>query len=296
MAGFTGNPKSPTWYGNLGKYLDVGATNVYFVDGIGPDTNSGLTPDAPLGSIKAALALCTADNDDYIIVLDYWSHANDTWPITMNVSKVHLIGCPGAGAMWPQINQTGDVAGILITAHMVEIANLSINGGGTAGCIEITGTPWGTEIHHCWFGEAGTGQDGIRVPNGSDAVYLKVWANRFGNGLTRNGVNIAGNATRGRIGVPGLQSNFFHFCGAEAIIVNNQFAEGGIFDNRIAMISNTAGFGITLTATCTSGVFVDGNSANFGDTVGNNPYLDSSAADSNHWGMNFHFNTMTVNG
>jgi hypothetical protein len=294
MAGFTGNPKAPTWYGNLGKYLDVGATNVFYVDGIGPNTNGGLTPDMPLGTIRAALDLCTADNDDYIIILDYWAHADEAWPIVADVSKVHLIGCPGAGAMWPQINPTGDLPGIRVTAHMVEIANLSVNGGVTSGCIETSGDPWGTEIHHCWFGEAGTGQDGIRIPGASDAVYLKVWANRFGAGLTRNGVNIAGNATRGRIGVPGLQSNFFHFCGAEAIIVNNQFAQGGIFDNRIAMISDTQGYGITLTASCASGVMVDGNSATYGDSVGNNPYLEAGAANNNNWGRNYHANTMTL--
>jgi hypothetical protein len=63
-----------------------------------------------------------------------------------------------------------------------------------------------------------------------------------------------------------------------------------ILNNIIAMPSDTQGIGITLGANCTEAI-VDGNSAFWGETINNNPYLDSAAANANSWGMNHHGNT-----
>ena len=286
------NPKNPAWYGGgLAGFLKPGANqgNIYYIDGTGPDTQSGLTPDDPLASFSAALALCVNDQNDTIVVLDYWNAATEAaWPIVVNKSMVHIIGVPGQGAIWPQVNPTGDFAAFNVTAAMVEICNLGVIGGATHGAIEIGAAIWGTEIHHCSFGEVGGAQDGIRVVVPNDAAYLKVWACRFGALLTRSGVRIDHNATRGMIGVPGVECNRFYGLAGPAIHATIDFAEGGIYDNRIKMGADTQGLAITLDATVVGGVHVDGNSANFGDTVCiNNPYLDSAVAVSNHWGLNY---------
>lgn len=291
MAGSNIQPKSPAWYtGGLSSLLRPGANqgDVYYVDGNGPDTNDGLTPATPLASFKAALALCTSQRNDTIVVLDYWAAGTEDWPIVVDKEMVHIIGVSGQGAPWPQINPVGDFAAFNITALGVEIAHLSINGGATHGAVEVGASVWGTEIHHCWFGEAGTAQDGIRVVAPFDAVYLKVWGNRFGAGLTRNGVRIDHNATRGMIGVPGLEPNVFHAMNDVCIYVNNEFAQGWICDNIFGLDSDVQGRAITLDATCVGGVTICGNRANYGDTaMAQIPYLDSAAAGSNHWLLNY---------
>jgi hypothetical protein len=269
--------------------------NVFYIDGNGPDTNDGLTPTTPLASFKAALALCTHDRNDTIVVLDYWAAATEDWPIVVDKRMVHIIAVPQGGVPWAQVNPVGDFAGFNITAAGVEVCNLSVNGGATHGAIEIGASMWGTDIHHCFFGEYGAAQDGIRAAAGVDAAYSRIWACRFGPMLTRNGVRIVNNAFRTMIGVPGLESNWFRNVAAEGIRVDNEFSEGGIFDNRFALVSDTQGYAITLDATCVSGVHVDGNRANFGNpAMVANPYLDGAAADSNNWGLNYWGITATM--
>jgi len=268
---------------------------VVYVDGTGPDTNDGLSVNTPKASFSDALDLCTDNHNDYIIVLDYWAAATEAaWPIAINKAMVSIIGIPYAGALWPQVNPPGATAAFEIQAHGVEIAYLSFNAGATSAGIEWDGTAkWGGEIHHCWFGELGTAQDGIR-PGGP---YAKIWACRFGAGLTRSGVYMPTNSTRGMIGVPGLESNWFRDVGGVAIEIANQFAQGGIFNNRFALHADVAGGAITLANTCV-GVHVDGNSACWGETAvaHNNPYLDNAAADINMWGHNYWNEVVTVPG
>lgn len=286
MAGSNVHAKSPVWYtGGLSAALRPGANqgDVYYIDGTGPDTNDGLTPTTPLASFKAALALCTNQRNDTIVVLDYWAAGTEDWPIVVDKQMVHIIGVPGGGAPWPQVNPTGDFAAFNVTALGVEISHLAVHGGATAGCIEIGAGVWGVEIHHCWFGETGTGQDGVRGVAPFDAVYLHVHHNRFGAGLTRYGVVLLHNATRGMI-----NDNVFHENADVCIKIDNEFAQGWILDNVFGLKSNTAGDAITLDVTCVGGVTVDGNRANFGDTaMGVNPFLDSAAGGSNHWILNY---------
>lgn len=292
MAGTNVQPKSPAWYiGGLSSSLRPGANqgDVYYIDGTGPDTNDGRTPTTPLASFKAALALCTNQRNDTIVVLDYYNAGTEDWPILVNKEMVHIIGVPGSGGPWPQVVPDEDEAGFSITALGVEISHLSIGGGAAHGAIEIGASVWGTEIHHCWFGETGTSRDGIWDPAPFDAVYLKIWGNRFGAGLTRNGVRIDHNATRGMIGVPGLEPNVFHAENDVCIYVSNQFAQGWICDNIFGLDTSAQGRAITLDATCTSGVTVCGNRAHYGGDgqMGTVPFLDSSAAGSNHWLLNY---------
>ena len=292
------NPKSPAWYGGgLDAYLRPGANlgTTFYVDGTGPDTNSGLTPTDPLASITAALALCTNDRNDTIVVLDYWAAATETWPIDVNKSMVSIIGVYSGGAIWPQVNPVGDVAAFNVTAANTRILNLSVNGGATAGCIQLGASVWGIEIGNCWFGEAGTGQDGIRDVAPFDAVYLEIWGCRFGQELTRNGVRIDHNATRGMIGVPGKPPNLFRVSADVAINVASTMAQGLIYGNIIACDSDVQGRAITLAATAADGAIIQGNTANFGDTaMVQNPFLDGSAATSNTWLDNMWGVTLTM--
>lgn len=303
MAGYSGNPKNPGWYsGGLAVALGPGAGNVFYVNGgsDGPvvDTGSGLTPGDPKQLIQSAIGLCTANNNDYVIVLNYGGNgrAVETWPIVVDKTLCHIIGVGTVGQKWPVV-RPNDPAGadtaspaFQVTADRVEIAGLEIGGGDTAGGIHPVGGGgvWGLTIHDCFFGVTGdsTGQDGIRVPAASAAPYLTVYGCRFGHFLTRDGVRFDANATRCMIGVPGQSFNCFHHLPGIAINVAVGVTEPGIFGNRIAIPANTAGAGITLAAAVLDAWVMD-NVANFGDTdMGNNPFADGAAAGANDWANN----------
>jgi len=304
MAGASGNPKNASWYsgGGMAAVMGPGAGNAYYVNGgsDGPvvDTGSGLTPDDPKQLIQSAIDLCTNNNNDYVIILNYGANgrAVETWPVVVDKTLVHIIGVGTVGQKWPVV-RPNDPAGadtaspaFSVTADRVEIAGLEIGGGDTAGGIHPVdaGGVWGLEVHDCFFGVTGdsAGQDGIRVPAASAAPYLTVYANRFGHYLTRDGVRFDANATRCMIGVPGQPSNYFHHIPGIAINVVAGVTEPGIHNNVIAVPANTAGGAITLGAGVVDG-WIFGNVANFGDTdMGNNPFADGAAGGANDWGNN----------
>jgi len=304
MAGFSGNPKNASWYGGgLASALPIGVGDIFYVNGgsDGPtdDLFDGLTPATPKQTMAAAIALGTANNNDVIVVLNYGANgrtAEAAWPIVVDVDQLHIFGVGTVGQKWPAI-RPADPAGVdtaapalSVTADRVEIAGLELGGGATAGCIHPTnaGGVWGLVIHDCFFGVTGdgTGQDGIRVPAASDAGYLTVYGCRFGHHVTRDGIRLDANATRGMLGVPGLPQNYFHHIIGVAINLAGPVVECSVIGNRIAIPANTAGAGITLSAN-TLDCSVFDNVANFGDTdMGNNPFADGAAAGANDWGNN----------
>ena len=304
MAGASGNPKNPSWYsGGLSGALAPGAGNIYYVNGgsDGPvvDTGSGLTADDPKQLIQSAIDLCTANNNDYVIVLNYGANgrAAETWPIVVDKTLCHIIGVGSPSQKWPVVRPNApagaDTASpaFSVTADRVEIAGFELGGGDTAGAIHPVdaGGVWGLCVHDCFFGVTGdsAGQDGIRVPAASAAPYLTVYGCRFGHYLTRDGVRFDANATRCMIGVPGQAPNIFH--NVPGICINDALGitEPGIFDNLMALPSDTAGKAITLAAGAVDG-WVSGNSAQFGSfaDMANNPYADAAGADANHWWNN----------
>lgn len=267
-----------------------GAGNFYYVDGVnGNNTNSGYTPDNAFLTITKAISMCVAFNHDYVIILRYTSAgaAGEVWPIAANVETMHIVGANTYGASplaW--IAPTGDVAGILVTAGSVEIAGLDVRGGAAHGAIELGtaagGYVWRTHIHRCEFGWSGAGQDGIRIVAPTDAAHLLIDNNKFGKNVTRDGIRIDHNATRGII-----RDNIFRRVPGIAIDVVNNMDSGGIYDNTFSLPSNTAGKAITFSASVTE-CAVHGNRATFGDTaMAADPYVDGAGAGVNDWGLNY---------
>ncbi len=312
MAGNSGNPKSPNWYsGGLGNALAPGAGAVFYVnggsDGAANDTGDALTPGAAKQTIAAAIALCTDNNNDTVVILNYGSNgrtAEAAWPIVVDKILMHIVGVGTAGQKWPVVRPAdpggADTAApaFNVTADRVEISGLEIGGGDTAGAIHPTdaGGVWGLTVHDCFFGVTGdaAGQDGIRVPAGSAAPYLTVYGCRFGLFLTRDGVRFDANGTRSMIGVPGRPSNYFHHIAGIAINLAAAVEQPGIHNNVIAVVANTAGAAITLNAAVLDG-WIFGNVANFGDTaMGNNPYTDGAAGGANDWGNNMQGVTLVM--
>ena len=301
MAGDSGNPKTPAWYGGgLSAALPVGCGNIYYVNGSsdGPvvDTNDGLTPATPKQLLQSGIDLCTNDNNDVVIVLNYGGNARavEAWPVEVNKSQIHIIGVGNVAQKWPLVS-VDDVGGaetanpaLLITADRVEVSNLNLGGGNTAGAIHIGdgGGTWGTWIHDCFFGVEGTSQDGVRIPAGVAGPYTTITECRFDIGLIRDGIRFDANATRCRLGLPG-HGNVFNNIPGVCINLNAGVTEPGIFDNVMGIPANTAAAGITFAAGVLDAI-VDGNKANFGDTtMGNNPFADAAAAGANNWLLNY---------
>lgn len=247
-------------------------------DGRGVQSRNWKTP---MKTIAATLDLCTANNNDYIIVLD---HYQETFPISVDVASVHIIaaGPYNTGVTMVYLTASADTAIFNIAADFVEIAGFEFGSGASYGAIEWTATKGYGLIRDCHFGRMQTGQDGINVPSGFDAVEMTIENCLFGAGLTRDGIRIDHNMTRGII-----RNNRFLNVPGIGINVTNSFASGWIEDNRFALPSDTAGKAITLGASVDSAYIVD-NKANFGDTdsMGNIPWVDSGTGDANTWDNN----------
>jgi len=264
---------------------------IFYVDGLaGDDAWHGKRYFRPLLTLTAALAQCVNDRNDYIIVLDYWSPGTEVWPVAVNKSMVHIIGLQFESVNWAVVVPAGDTPSFNVTAHYVEIANLEIGAGATMGGIHVGSLAgvWGLNAHHCSFGWSHTtGQDGIRVPATFDAPYLTAYACHFGPGLTRDGIRIENNATRGRLGVPGKPSNIFDKVPGIGINVTGAATLEGIFDNRHILAADVAGGAISFTNAGSHGALIDGNRCALGKQAADflsNPYRDLG---NNHWGVNW---------
>ena len=303
MAGASGNPKSPGWYsGGLAAALPVGCGNVYYVNGgsDGPvvDTNDGLTPESPKQLLQSGIDLCTSNNNDVVVVLNYGGNARalEAWPVEVNKDMIHIIGVGSVAQKWPVVSVLAPAAGdtanpaLLVTADRVEIAGLELGGGDTAGCVHVgdDGGTWTAWIHDCFFGVTGdgVGQDGILVPAGVAAPFLTVTDCEFGLFLTRDGIRADANMTRARLGMPG-HGNVFKAVPGISINLAAAVTQPSIIGNIMFLPSDTAGKAITLGA-AVLGAHVHGNFANFGDAdMAANPYTDSAAGDANNWILNY---------
>lgn len=272
--------RNPALLGAAGK--------IFYVDGtVGSDNNPPDDPTKPLLKIATALSLCKAGRDDVIVVIDCWQQ--DTFPITIGVDRVHILGLDADNGKYPRMEPPGDTAIFLINAEYFEIAGFSLGAGANKGCIEWAGSKGRGIIRKCWFGRTGSAKYGLRVVAAIDPPEMIIEDCLFGSGITDDGISIEHNMTRGII-----QRNLFRV-GAVGIHVDNTMALGEILDNRFVCSADVDGRAITLDATCTDGVFIDRNSAHIGDTLmANNPYLDSAAAGSNHWGVNYQGNTLVL--
>jgi len=268
--------------------------NVFFVHAFsGDDNNPGYTPKMPLLKIATALGKCVNDNDDYIFVIDCYQQ--DTFPIAVNKTRVHIIGIANAYPSYPVMLPTGDTAIFTIGATGIysEIAKFNLSGGTNHGCIELTGAV-GVWLHHLMLGGAnagGTPQDGILFIADSTTSEALV----EDNFILGSGGNCPGKITRDGIRATGtnpmthtiIRRNTLQGCPGIAIDLNGNAQGAHVLDNRIACDEDAEGVGITLGAG-NDGCWVDGNHANYGDTaMAANPYKDNAAAGQNHWGLNY---------
>lgn len=257
--------------------------NVFFVNGItGSNLNDGKTPDSPFKTFAHALDQCVDDHNDIIYALDCWQQ--ETFPISVDVSRVHIIGCDNWNGMYPRMVAPENTAIFEIpgTKSYFEIAHFGLGAGVDHAAIEFVG---GIEargrIHDCWFGWIGAGQDGIRFDG--EAPEMMIDNNLFGMGLTRDGIRIAGALTRTFI-----RDNIFQKVAGIGINIVAESHLAGIIHNKFSLTEATKGKAISFAHANCADALVDQNSAMCGRTVAfaagvTNPYRDLG---SNDWGCN----------
>lgn len=276
--------------------------NVYYVHGSdGSDSYSGEDKDHPLLTITAALAKCTADNNDYIIILDYYQATGETWPIAVNKSRVHIMGVSGKGCPWPWVQPTGSTAAFNFTtgSGYSEICGLELGAGSASGCIEVTTSGlWGLHIHDCHLGSETIGMSalyGIQTPAG-ELIQGLIENCKFGGALTSDGIRINANAGPNAVRGCVIRNNIFRpdGIGINVLDVSAAFNEGGIFDNRFVMSSDANGKGVTFASGAVG--LVDGNVGVMEDGAAptNNPFSDGGTGMG--WGINYQGGTALLAG
>lgn len=108
-----------------GRATNIGTGNIYYVDSnVGNTTNVGTRPEWARSTIDSAVALCTANNGDVIVVLQ--GHAENLSAadgVDVDVAGVAVIGL-GDGTDAPELSYTLAAGEFVIGAANVTIYNL----------------------------------------------------------------------------------------------------------------------------------------------------------------------------
>lgn len=286
--------KLPPWFGGQlgvkGSDTPLGLRtmsrgNVFYVDSghlMTSDANDGTDPNAPLRTITQAIANCTTNQDDFILVHSF-SNALETWPLAIAKHKIHLLSSHYLlGGLGRIITPPADTAGIYIVGDKVEVAGFEIGGGATHGCIEFaTGAQtWGAHIHHNYFAWSTAAQDGIRMTGAVDKVQFLIHDNRFNDKITRDGIRIEQNSTRTEI-----WNNEFRFVGGVGINLVTLCTDiYAIHDNIFRVDGAVQGDAIACNVNSLGCMFYGNQAMHLGAAPAQNPYIDLGA---NHWGVNW---------
>jgi len=100
------------------------AGNIFFVHHSGSATGTGLSPGDAVSTIDAGINLCTASQNDHVVVLP--GHAEDittATAIACDVIGISIVGL-GEGSLIPTISHTAAAGAVAITVASVRLKNL----------------------------------------------------------------------------------------------------------------------------------------------------------------------------
>lgn len=249
------------------------------------DANDGRTPQTAFLTMEHALSRCTTGANDYIYVLRH-DAATETWPITVSIAYVHIIGTPYQATPTPAFRPNTDNHGINITGGGgVEIAGFIFSMDHTYGdaCIRVGDNSWMNHIHHNWFAWDSEAYDCI-VDYGEQT---RIHDNLMGaHGFTHYGIWLDPSGGRRHIhdnviiqnGIEEQGTRCVHAQGHANVIVNNVFqCAAGANGEAIQAAGGTANS------------LIDGNHA-AGPAAGMgafNPYREVLGAAASYWGINY---------
>ena len=265
--------------------------NIFHVNGsTGDDNNPACDPLAPMQKIDSALALCADSNHDYILVEDYYNQ--DTFPVVVDKTTVHIIGLGGIGVVsnWCLMTSGGAACfQIGASALGAEIAGFSFISDATHPCILIEGTACTVHIHHNAFALWGAAQDGILAEAGDELSGCLIEHNMFEKGLVRDGLRVY-SPSRSTIA-----DNLFRQYGGVGINLygdSDSARVGSILRNKFfkSVSDPAAGWAITIVA-AQNGMIDENHAMEAADAPTHNPYKDNTTGTEgttkNAWGVNY---------
>lgn len=269
-----GSPMGNTYY------VDNGATNT-------GDDNEGTDASYPLETIDGALAKCTDDNDDYIIVLDCWDA--DTYPISLDVSLCHVIGLSMPNP-WGWATLSGGGTDVFRFAeNYIELAGFNLVSVGADG-IHMYANKGYYWLHNLNFAVAAASIENAIEFDSTYGTNSLIEECTFGATASHvTGYGITGGAHQVVI-----RNNVFMQCDTIAINITSSPNTGKIYGNLIATIDDVNGEAISLAAGVSGFMVCENRAMNGMLSAGYtyNPYRDLAANTANHWGMNYRGNTV----
>jgi len=282
---------------------------VYYVSHFAPgaDTNNGIDPGTPFLTITYALTQCVANRNDYIVVLDCWAEATETWPIPVSVDRVHIVGMTSPNAPYTKIKppDATNTAVMNVTGDYVEIAGFDFGSGDDHGGVELSQgrNCW---IHHCQFGSVEANKAGglpiygISVYADSNTFCLVEDCHFLGQDANAGGcIGIHGITTAGAPGAVSFGWSVIRNCMFQGIpacgIYIDLTSSMVIQDNVFSVPDAVNGEAITLDLVggVTHGNFIKGNVAGMGMLNAGytfNPFRDLNGNTQNAWAMNYRGN------
>lgn len=157
-------------------------SNVYYVDsGSGADTmgnNRGTSWDNAFATIEYALAQCTADQGDVIVLVPGHNEAVSTaGAIDLDIAGIYVIGM-GSGTDMPTIDFDADVGSVTVGADNITIENVRfrVSANSTNVGLDIEDGVSYVTVRGCQFGFAETATDefDISLRTGDASNYITI--------------------------------------------------------------------------------------------------------------------------
>lgn len=205
--------------------LPVTSGSIFFVDSgasRASDGNAGRDPNVPMATIDAAVARCTANNGDIIVVMPGHDE-NPTTSITLDVAGIWVYGL-GWGASRPTITFGATAATLAISAASCRVSNLVFDLGTVATTITVGITITGADciIEDCEIPSHATSQFTSMITTTADADRLTLRRNRF-RGLA---------GTAGAVGIT--------LVGCDDLNMHDNVVSGGFSTGTVAQITTAA--------------------------------------------------------
>lgn len=180
--------------------------NIFFVSSvIGSDGNSGEDPSSPLATVDYAVSKCTANKQDYIIVMPNHSETiAAAAAVDFDVAGISVVGI-GRGSDQPRFDFTDAAGTIEVNADNILLYNLNFHSNVTSVAIGVSVLTGATDvvISNCLFDVETTGTDefliAINYGVGCDRFIVEDSIIDMGLGGAATGIKLVGATAGGMI-------------------------------------------------------------------------------------------------
>lgn len=239
---------------DLQATANLGRAEVFYVYSVtGADTYTGADKDHPLATLAAAVAKCTANRGDRIVLLQ--NHAESlTGSVAINIAGITIEGT-GNGTDLPTFLYTDTDGALTVTAANVTIRGLRFQPGISAVVTAITLSAAADyfTLTGCEFVEPGTATyefyDMVTLATGTD--YCTIAGNKFVSTVSTAGCNQAIDVDTGIVDRLTIAYNDFQGNFAVAAVHSSRACTNALIVGNTVHQQTTGQFAIEFTAAAT---------------------------------------------